>query len=101
MDAGALISKQHPIKPEPQPLWTVQIGQLWSPYRVPTQIDFKRLKSVIDAKLSDAEDDIRSLREDPGYFADFVQDWSDHRQETLLDTDGSRHPVLDKPLFWD
>ena len=27
-------------------------------------------------------------------------DWSEHRQETLLDADGERHPILAKPLFW-
>ena len=43
---------------------------------------------------------MRSLREDPGYFVDMVGDWNEDRQETLLDTDGERHPILDTPLFW-
>ncbi|KAG0651258.1 hypothetical protein D0Z07_1847 [Hyphodiscus hymeniophilus] len=107
MDADALISKDLPIKPEPQLIvdsadWpTMAAMAAEAPYRVPAQIDFNRLRSVIDAKRSDAADHIRSLREDPGYFADVLQGWSDHREETIIDTNGSRHPVVDKPLFWD
>jgi hypothetical protein len=29
-----------------------------------------------------------------------VGDWSEHRQEALLDTDGKRHPALGMPSFW-
>jgi hypothetical protein len=72
-----------------------------APYRVPARIDFKRLRSVVEAKRSSVENHVRSLREDPAYFSEFVQDWSIHRQETLPDTKGARHPILDKPLFWD
>jgi hypothetical protein len=43
------------------------------------------------------------LREDPGYFADILGDYSQHRQETLLDTNGMQHPVLKSAgsLFWE
>lgn len=72
-----------------------------APYRVPLHLDFERLRAIIAAKRSAAEDYIWGLREDPGYFAEIVGDWTEHRQEKLLDTNGKRHPVLDKPLFWD
>ncbi|TVY46706.1 hypothetical protein LOCC1_G004658 [Lachnellula occidentalis] len=72
-----------------------------APYRLPARLDFTHLKALTAAKLASAMDHVRSLREDPGYFADVLGDWAEHRQEKLLDTNGERHPVLDKPLFWD
>ena len=72
-----------------------------TPYRLPARLDFTHLKVLTAAKLTSALDHVRSLREDPGYFADILGDWSEHQQETLLDTNGKRHPVLDKPPFWD
>lgn len=101
------ISDEIPIQPEPPALvgdpteWsTLAAITAEAPYRVPAHIDFERLKAVVSAKREAAEDHVWSLREDPGYFADCVVDWSEHRQETLLDTNGRRHPNLDRPLFW-
>lgn len=107
IDADSLISGAT-IKPEP-PLIQTENSE-WStiasvaaeaPYRLPSQLDFNRLKSIVEARRMSAEDYIRDLREDPGYFADIMRDWSEHRQEKLLDTFGHRHPWLDKPLFWE
>lgn len=72
-----------------------------APYRLPASVDFIRLKNLVEGKLTDAEDHIRFLREDPGYFAEAIMEWSEHRQEKLLDTNGNVHPVLGKPLFWE
>ena len=72
-----------------------------APYRVPADLDFRRLQAIVAAKRSAAEDHIWSLREDPGYFAEIVGEWGEHRQEMLLDTNGKRHPFLNKPLFWE
>jgi hypothetical protein len=71
-----------------------------APYRVPTQVNFKRLTAIKSASFSDAKDHIRALREDPGYFGETIKECADHRQETMLDTNGKKHPVVDTPLFW-
>lgn len=108
LPSSSLTDQSVPVQPEPLPI--VRDENEWpslasitadAPYRVPAHVDFRRLQAIIAAKRSAAEDHIWALREDPGYFADFVGDWSEHRQEMLLDTNQKRHPVLDKPLFWD
>jgi hypothetical protein len=107
--ATSLTDEQIPVKPAPPAIVFGSSTDFPSlahlaaeaPYRVPAQINFERLKAVIAAKRSDAEDHIWALREDPGYFSDVLGDWSEHRQETLLDANGMRHPVLDRPLFWE
>lgn len=75
-----------------------------APYRVPAELNLQRLESIIQAKLSDAEDHVWTLREDPGYFAFTLQENKDHRQEMMVDTKGKRHPLLATPtqehVFW-
>jgi hypothetical protein len=92
-----LTDDQTPIKAEPPAItgdpaeWsTLAFIAAEAPYRVPANLDFGRIRSVIAAKPSAAEDHIWVLREDPGHFADFVGDWSEHRLETLLDANGIR-----------
>ncbi|MCJ1246838.1 hypothetical protein MMC30_004047 [Trapelia coarctata] len=72
-----------------------------APYRVPAHLNFKHLQALVAGKRSAAMDHIWAMREDPGYFADIIGDYGEHRQETLLDVDGKRHPLLNRPLFWD
>lgn len=67
-----------------------------APYRVPARSDFERLKTVVDARRSGAEDHIRSLREDPGYFADVLQDWCYHSHKMLANARGTIGQVLDE-----
>lgn len=74
-----------------------------APYRLPKNIDLPRLESLLEAKKSAAEDHIWALREDPGYFAEAVLDYRDHRQETLKDTNGCSHPLMGvgrEDVFW-
>ena len=71
-----------------------------APYRVPIQFHFSRLQSLVNGKRAEAEDHIWSLREDPGYFQEFVSNLSDHLIENLTDVNGKRHPDLGKPPFW-
>lgn len=101
LSPDSLTDDQTPIKPEPPAItgdpaeWsTLASITAEAPYRVPANLDFGRLKAVVAAKRSSAEDHIWGLREDPGYYGDFVGDWSEHRQETLLDTNGKRHSAL-------
>ncbi|TVY82358.1 hypothetical protein LSUE1_G003449 [Lachnellula suecica] len=102
-----LLSADVQVKPEPPSISdsseysTLASMAAEAPYRLPALLDFKRLKTLTAAKLIGAEDHIRGLREDPGYFFDVIGDWSEHRQEQILDTNRKRHPVLDTPLFWD
>jgi hypothetical protein len=106
MDPDNMINEA-PIKPEPSPLsdgaeWpTLASIAAEAPYHPPARLDFRRLKALVNAKRSIVENHIRGLREDPGYFADVLGDWSEHRQEKLLDTRNKHHPVLDEPLFWE
>ncbi|KAJ8059290.1 hypothetical protein OCU04_012254 [Sclerotinia nivalis] len=64
-----------------------------APYRLPANIDFERLRDIFAARLSAAEDYLFDLREDPGFFADTIIDWSEHRNDSLLDTNGNPHPT--------
>lgn len=67
-----------------------------APYRVPANIDFGRITSLLGAKRDEAEDHLWSLREDPGYYADCMRDYREHRQEMLKDTRGQKHAVFRK-----
>jgi hypothetical protein len=74
-----------------------------APYRLPAQLDLASLENIIDAKRSAAEDHLIALREDPGYFADVVNDYKEHRVEVIPDTNDNPHPTLAPhihPLFW-
>ena len=103
MDLNTMISEAT-IRPEPPPLSddaeypTLAIIAAEAPYRLPARLDFNRLKALVNAKRSSVEDHIHCLREDPGYFADALGDWSEHRQEKLPDKNGKRHPVLGQPF---
>ncbi|KAI9879339.1 MAG: hypothetical protein M1830_008799 [Pleopsidium flavum] len=108
LPSSSLTDQSVPVQPEPLSIsrdeteWpSLAFIAAEAPYRVPAHLDFRRLQAIVVAKRSAAEDHIWALREDPGYFGDNVGDWSEHRQETLLDINGKRHPVLNKPLFWD
>lgn len=101
-----------PIQPEPPSIssskdadgvLSLAITAAEAPYRLPASIDFERLEAIVSAQLSATEDHLWSLREDPGYYADVILDYKEHRQELLLDSNGKRHPILDpirEPLFW-
>lgn len=70
----------------------------------PAHLDLRRLQGLVAARRSAAEDHIRSLREDPGYFADAVLDMKENRQEILPDTIGQRHPLMrpsPSSRFWE
>lgn len=69
-----------------------------SPFRLPALLEFNCLKALVSGERTSAEDTVRSLRDNPGFFEGLIGDWSEYRQEKLLDTHGAHHPVLDKPL---
>lgn len=97
------------VMPNPGPppgladITSLQVVALEAPYRIPAHLSLARLKDIASAERNAREDHLWALREDPGYFADVMQDASIHRQEQLLDTSGHEHPALKEPgrsLFW-
>lgn len=75
-----------------------------APYRLPMNLNLDRLKSMLAAKLEDAEDHLWALREDPGYFAAQLADAKEHCQEQVLDKRGRKHPIIEDRIrnstFW-
>ncbi|KAJ4330045.1 hypothetical protein N0V87_010349 [Didymella glomerata] len=95
------------VNPGPPPtlgdITSLQTIALEAPYRIPAHLDFARLKAIASAERNARKDHLWALREDPGYFADAMQEASVHRQEMLRDTEGHEHPTLKapgRPLFW-
>ncbi|KAF2111934.1 hypothetical protein BDV96DRAFT_580891 [Lophiotrema nucula] len=82
---------------------SLDVVALEAPYRTPTNIDLSRLISLASAERDSMEDSLWSLREDPSYFAEVMQDYAEHRQEMILDDQGHKHPsfvLSGKALFW-
>ena len=107
----ALIDASLPIQPEPPlvsanetGLASLAITAAEAPYRLPAHLDLKSLASLVEGKLSAAEDHVWALREDPSYYADTVLELREHRQECLPDTSGRVHPVFtvfnQETVFW-
>jgi hypothetical protein len=98
------------ILPDPGPptsqettFTSLEVIAMEAPYRMPAHMDLIRLKAITFAERNAKEDHLWALREDPSYFADIIQECSEHRQEMLLDTLGHKHPTLKEkgqPLFW-
>jgi hypothetical protein len=106
-DVPSLIKGDIQLNPGPPPaladITSLQIIALEAPYRVPAHLDFARLEAIASAERNGREDHLWALREDPGYFADAINQASEHRQEWLHDTRGHKHPTLNepgRPLFW-
>jgi plasmid maintenance system killer protein len=109
-DVPDLTSDKYPVQP-PVVLTretangydTLALMAAEAPYRLPASMDLERLESLIAAKKSATEDRIWALREDPGYFADAVLEYREHRQELLKDTRGQKHPLFttgQEDIFW-
>ena len=82
-------------QPEPPSLMNNELGLTSlaasvaeAPYRVPAELNLQLLESIIQAKLSDAEDHVWALREYPGYFASIMEENRDHKPEMMVDTNG-------------
>ncbi|KAF9308773.1 hypothetical protein BG003_010626 [Podila horticola] len=106
----SVMADNSPIEPE-LPALSISDGPTHSladistvtPYSVPAKLDLGRLRELIAAKRSAAEDHVWSLREDPGYFADAILEMKEHRQELLLDINGRQHSLVRPFLsreFW-
>ncbi|KAF7590995.1 hypothetical protein BBP40_002189 [Aspergillus hancockii] len=106
----SILQDDIPVQPEPPTLSLAEPGlnsltliTAEVPYRLPASLDLSRLRSIVAAKRSAAEDHIWALREDPGYFADVILDRREHRPELVPDRQGRPHYAL-KPFaakdFW-
>lgn len=77
-----------------------------APYIVPEQNDLSIVQQRVAAKVDELQDQIRSLREDPAYFADLASEWSEHLGERLPDAKGKPHTGINdgssgQREFWD
>ncbi len=106
-----LISDLCPIQPEPPSKSEIDVAGHASlavmaaerSYRLPADLDLSRVSSLLSAITVAKEDNLWSLREDPGYFAQWLLDHSEHRVERLIDTRGKKHPTLhqkQEDIFW-
>jgi hypothetical protein len=66
-----------------------------APYRLPENLDWDRIVSLLAAKSSQAADHLRSLREDPGYFYDYAYERHEHRVERLPSEQGLANKDLE------
>ncbi|KAF9329977.1 hypothetical protein BG006_007034 [Podila minutissima] len=107
---NSVMADNSPVEPE-LPALSISDGPTLSladisaitPYSMPAKLDLGRLRDLIAAKRSAAEDHMWSLREDPGYFADTILEMKEHRQELLLDIYGRQHSLVRTYLskeFW-
>ena len=91
LDPMALINT--PTKPEPPIPTTDQrhntstnlrmTSRYEEIYHVPAKFDYRRLQTMIAIKCSEAEDRLRSLREDPAFFATVLQELGEHHYKRL------------------
>lgn len=112
-DIGSLLGPAYPVKETLSPITTdasnypTTVGlAVERQYRAPIDFDFRRIQVLVEAKRAEAEDHIYALREDPGYFAETITEWSEHRREHIFATDGKEHLVgpnssQNYALFWE
>lgn len=104
MPDETITSDTYPILPEPQLKTEAEVDGFDSlavmaaeaPYRVPQRLDLARVRSLLEARASAAEDHLWALREDPSYFAETLLDSKEHRQEMLPDIHKNAHPATSK-----
>jgi hypothetical protein len=100
---GKVLPDPGPLEDQETEITSLEIVAMEAPYRIPARLDFTRLKAIAAAERNAREDHIWNLREDPSYFAEVMQEYSEHRQEILLDKKGHAHPSLrepGRPKFW-
>jgi hypothetical protein len=98
-----ITADKYPVQPEPVLAGNKQEGSISSlkslheeaAYRLPTKLDLQQLSEVISVRLQAAEDHLLSLREDPVYFHERVNEEMQHAMEMIRGTDGKAHPLLD------
>ncbi|KAH8734678.1 hypothetical protein BGZ61DRAFT_442937 [Ilyonectria robusta] len=97
--ADTLTSDEFPVQPEPRVksesdasgFESLAVLAAEAPYRVPGQLDLGRMESLLEARVSAAEDRLWILREDPSYFTQRLLETKEHQQELMRDTLGQSH----------
>lgn len=67
-------------------------------YRPPFDLDLNRIQTMLAAQASAKSDHRWSMKEDPGYFAECVMLYSEHRPEHIIGINGGIHPWLEKGI---
>ncbi|KAF2828658.1 hypothetical protein CC86DRAFT_196347 [Ophiobolus disseminans] len=107
MPDALLVEDQMDTKSDPGQLewdnatvWSTANASIQSPYSVPAKFDFGRLHSLVSAQITDLEDHIWTLREDPGYFTETFDAFHEHRLEMIRGANGERDPALKRPASY-
>lgn len=98
---GLSIEPEPPLLVQTSDNTTIASIAMETPYRLPSKLDFNRLRAVVTAKRLSAEDYIHDLKENPGIFADAMIEASDHRLERILDDEGKASSSIGTPEFWE
>lgn len=65
-----------------------------APHILSAALDIGKLHTIVSAALSGNEDQLCTLREDPGYYAEKVSDLTDHGKEHITDAHCNKHADL-------
>ncbi|KAK6825131.1 hypothetical protein PG987_012625 [Apiospora arundinis] len=84
-DTSELTGSHIPVVPRPPEdnkvltsLGSLKAAAIRAPYRVPANMEMDRMLEAVSAKVDAAEDHLHSMREDPTYFADALQEYEAH-----------------------
>jgi hypothetical protein len=66
------------------------------PYRIPMVLDLSRMLQLVEIRTEAAEDHIWMLRQDPAYFTDVVESYTEHRPEHLPYNCNDFHALTNK-----
>lgn len=72
-------------------------------YRQPEPPNIAQIRFLVEARAFEAKVHVMTLREDPRYWRDTVEEWKSHQEDMLLDTKGNQHPNghhLGKHAHW-
>ncbi|KAI4129019.1 MAG: hypothetical protein LQ347_003935 [Umbilicaria vellea] len=71
-----------------------------APYLLPDACDFGCLLGFIHAKCAESMDHMWSLREDPKYFHEVVNEWSMHQNQVAFNAEGKGLSVAGEAVAW-
>lgn len=94
-----------PIPPQVEPArkagWFDVANTIWeAPFVIPTPFNSGMIVDYLTVRASAAEDHVWDLRENPGYFAAKVMEWSEHQRERMYFTDEKDILETGTPKFW-
>jgi hypothetical protein len=100
-DPGFCPQEPPPLSDNTELYTSLDVAVREAAYRAPARLDLGRLEGLVSACRNSAEDHIWSLREDPGYFTETVQECREQRMELLKDLHGRvvHTAVTERPLM--